>query len=131
MKRLNFKPGLAVTSLLSGLTLFSTASMAAQATCDADAGRKAFNKCAACHSLDKGTHQMGPSLSGIVDRKAGSAEGFLYSVAMEQASFNWTPDQLDAFLKNPMASLPGTAMPFGGLRKDEERANLVCFLSQQ
>lgn len=131
MKRSNLKHVLASASLLTGLMLFSTASTADTAACDADAGRKAFNKCASCHSLTQGTHMMGPSLNGVVDRKTGSAEGFVYSIAMEQVSYNWTPEKLDGFLKKPMAYLPGTSMPFGGLKKDEDRANLICFLAQQ
>lgn len=73
----------------------------------------------------------GPDLAGIVGRKAGSVEDFTYSIALGQAGFSWSEEQLHAYLKSPINFLPGTTMPFGGLKRAEERTNLICFLSQQ
>ena len=95
-----------------------------------DAGKKQFSKCAACHSLEPGTHLQGPSLSGLFGRKAGSAKGFMFSPALEQADFLWTEETLSAFLKNPMEYIPGNSMPFGGLRKPEQREDLIEYLKQ-
>jgi cytochrome c len=81
--------------------------------------------------MEAATHMMGPSLHGLMGRKVGSAPGFTFSPAMEQADFVWTDSTLSAFLENPMQYVPGTAMPFGGIRKSGQRAELVCYIKQQ
>lgn len=113
-------------ALVSGLVLYCTFSPDASAECDIAAGQKVFNKCAACHSLEPGVQMMGPSLNGLMGRGVGEVEGFTYSVAMQQADFNWNAETLSAFLEKPMQFLPGTTMPFGGLRRAEQRQALVC-----
>lgn len=114
------------------LALSALGSLSAQAAdaCDMTAGQQAFEtKCSACHALAE--HKVGPRLQDVFGRKAGSAEGFAYTPALEQAGFHWDTEQLDAFLGNPMGLLPGTAMAFGGLRNNEERQAVVCFLRKQ
>ena len=98
------------------------------AECDTAAGKKQFNKCAACHSMEAGTQMMGPSLHGLMGREVGSLPGFMFSPAMEEADFVWSESTLSAFLEKPMQYVPGTVMPFGGIRKEEQRAALVCYL---
>lgn len=115
-----------ITSLLLGLSLASTVALA---QCDVDTGKVAFNKCIACHSVDKSEHRLGPSLHNVMNSPAGKSEGYLYSIAMEQSGVTWGEAQLDAFLKNPMANIPGTSMPFAGLKKDSDRAAIICYLS--
>lgn len=111
------------------ISLSSGAGMAF-ADCDAAAGQKVFEtKCTACHSLAE--HKVGPRLHDVVGRKAGTAAGFSYTPALEQAGFTWDPQRLDTFLTSPMSMLPGTAMAFGGLRKSEERQQIICFLGKQ
>ncbi|MDF5988338.1 cytochrome C [Pseudomonas aeruginosa] len=61
----------------------------------------------------------------------GTAQGFGYTPTLEQAGFTWNAEKLDAFLSGPMNFLPGTAMAFGGLRKQDDRQNIICFLEQQ
>ena len=73
---------------------------------------------------------MGPSLHGLIGRKIGSTPAFTFSPAMEEADFVWSDGTLSAFLESPMQYVPGTVMPFGGIRKDEQRASLVCYLKQ-
>ena len=99
-----------------------------QASCDLDLGASAFNKCAACHSVDSDQHLAGPSLKGLAGRIVGSAGGFAFSPVMQQADFAWDEQTLSAFLEAPMEYLPGNAMPFGGLKNPEQRAALVCYL---
>ncbi len=85
---------------------------------DAVAGAKIFLKCRSCHVLDQPTHKMGPHLVQIFGRKAGSAEGFRYSDAMNQAGENgliWDENSLKEFLTSPKAMIPGTSMRFWGL----------------
>lgn len=105
-------------------------SVHSQAECDVEAGKKQFNKCAACHSVEPGVQLMGPSLHGLMGRKVGSLEGFPFSEAMATADFIWTEETLDAFMASPMQYLPGTVMPFGGIRKAEQRQALNCYIKQ-
>ena len=100
------------------------------AECDVEAGRKQYNKCVACHSTEPGVQLMGPSLHGLFGRQVGTEEGFQFSEAMGNADFTWTPERLSAFITNPMQDMPGTVMPFGGIRKEEQREALNCYLQQ-
>jgi len=100
---------------------------------DAKAGETTFKKCQACHSGEKGgPNKVGPDLWGVVDRPVASHEGFAYSAAMKDFSKgsteHWTFDHLNHFLTAPKAYVKGTAMGFAGLKKDEERANLIAYL---
>jgi cytochrome c len=103
------------------------------AKADAKAGETVFKKCQACHSGEKGgPNKVGPDLWGVVDRPVASHEGFAYSAAMKDfskgGSEHWTFDHLNHFLTAPKAYVKGTAMGFAGLKKDEERANLIAYL---
>jgi cytochrome c len=103
------------------------------AKADAKAGETVFKKCQACHSGEKGgPNKVGPDLWGVVDRPVASHEGFAYSAAMKDfskgGSEHWTFDNLNHFLTAPKAFVKGTAMGFAGLKKDEERANLIAYL---
>lgn len=103
----------------------------AQAAGDPAAGEKVFNQCKACHTLEAGKNRVGPSLHGVVGRKAGSVEGFAYSPAMKAYAQDWTPENLDKYLADPKAAVPGNKMAFAGLKKPEDRANVIAYLSQQ
>lgn len=97
------------------------------AAADAGKGEKVFNKCKACHKVD-GNNGTGPYLNGVVDRAVDTAEGFGYSGALSAVVDSWTPEALDAFLKNPKAYAPGTSMGFNGLGKDADRVNVIAYL---
>lgn len=99
------------------------------ASADAAAGEKVFSKCKACHKLD-GSDGTGPHLNGIVGKNKHASEGFAYSeAAMAVVGQVWSPENLNAFLTNPKAYLPGTKMSFAGLPKVEDRANLIAYLA--
>ena len=98
------------------------------AECDTEAGKKQYNKCVACHSTEAGVHTTGPSLHGLMGREVGSVADFPFSEAMESASFVWTEETLSAFIENPMQYLPGNVMPFGGIRKEQQRKALNCYI---
>ena len=115
-------------TIILGAALALTAPTIVLADCDAEAGKKQYNKCAACHSTEPGVQLMGPSLHGLIGREVGSAEDFTYSLAMEEADFTWSAQTLDAFLASPSSEVPGTSMPFGGIRKPDQRAALVCYI---
>lgn len=127
MKLLN-RTGFGVAALL-GLAL--AASVQADDSCDVAAGAVAANKCVACHSLDTPENRVGPSLQGIYGRKIAGYEGFSYSRALRNIEGEWTAEELDAYLLKPQEYARGTSMAFGGLRKEQERADLICFLKEQ
>jgi nitrite reductase (NO-forming) len=89
-----------------------------------------FRKCQACHSLDAGKNTIGPSMAGIIGRKAGTAPGFLYSPAMKGAEISWTPQTLAAYLTDPQKTIPGNRMPFPGLKSEHDRDDVIAFLVQ-
>ena len=97
-------------------------------------GKKVFNKCAACHSLKAGKKKIGPSLHGIIGRKAGTMVGFRYSSAMKKAGKNgltWNEKTLDQYLKAPRKFVPGNRMPFPGLKKEGQRSNVIAYLKSK
>ncbi len=109
-----------------GVIGFSTASYAQ----DAENGAKVFKKCMACHAIDE-KNKIGPSLKGIVGRKAASVEGFKYSDAMLAKGAEgvvWDEATLAAYLPDPKAWVPGTKMVFPGLKKPEEVTDLIAYL---
>jgi cytochrome c len=92
-------------------------------------GKLIFLRCASCHAIGgNGGARIGPNLSGVVGRKAGSLPGATYSAAMKQQSFTWTEAALDRWLTQPSAVVPGTSMAFAGLPKPEDRAAVIAYL---
>ncbi|TCT08825.1 cytochrome c [Tepidamorphus gemmatus] len=103
------------------------------ASADVQRGEAQARKCVACHTFDEGgANKVGPNLWEIVGRTIASHEGFSYSAAMREhvnAEGNtWTYENLDHFLANPREFMPGTAMAFAGLRRADERADLLAYL---
>ncbi|TNE36427.1 MAG: cytochrome c family protein [Alphaproteobacteria bacterium] len=99
------------------------------ASADPAKGEKIFKKCHACHNAEEGAGaKIGPDLYGILDRPKGSAEGFSYSSGMKEKGGNWTYEDLYHFLKKPSAFIDGTKMSFAGLKKPEDRADIIAFL---
>ena len=98
-----------------------------------EAGEKAFKKCAACHKVGDGAkNATGPHLNGIVNRAAGTIDGFKYSkplTDMAAAGLVWDDAALHAFLENPKGFMKGTKMTFAGLKKPEERDAIIAYLA--
>ena len=103
---------------------------AARADGDAARGEARFQDCAACHKLEAGANNVGPSLHGIFSRKAGELPDFRYSPALKRSGIVWTPQTLDAFLTNPQALVPGNRMPYAGMADAGKRADLIAYLSK-
>lgn len=107
----------------------SLAATSAFADGDAGKGEKVFKKCKACHTIEQGgKNKIGPNLFGIVGKKSGSAEGYKYSKAMENADLTWDEATLNEYLKKPKALVKGTKMSFAGLKKESDRDNLIAYL---
>ncbi|MCW2238074.1 c-type cytochrome [Azospirillum canadense] len=99
------------------------------AKADPAAGQAAAKACASCHSFDKGAAaKVGPNLYGIVGSKHGHMEGFAYSDAIKGHAGNWDYAELNKFIYDPKAYAPGTKMTFAGVKKDQERANIIAYL---
>jgi cytochrome c len=98
---------------------------------DPAAGQRVFAQCRACHVTDKGVNRVGPSLHGIVGRKAGTVPGFKYSKANASSGVTWTEDKLFEYLENPRKFIPGTTMAFAGIRNPQQRADLIAWLKTQ
>ena len=111
------------------LVLVALAAPAAAAAGDADRGAKLFQNCAACHSATPGEHMTGPSLAGVWQRKAGSAEGFArYSDALKRSGAVWNEATLDAWLRSPAAFAPGNSMNVPGIADAGARSDLIAYL---
>jgi len=102
---------------------------------DVAAGQLVSTKCAACHNFAAGGPNLtGPNLYGALGRKPGSHPGFAYSPAMVEygaANPAWDYDKINTFLAAPQKDIAGTKMTFVGLKKVEERINLIAWLRTQ
>lgn len=98
---------------------------------DAAKGEKVFKKCMACHAAASKTNKVGPYLQGVVNRPVASAEGYAFSDGMKEFAAGgkvWDEAALDLYLTNPKALVPKTKMAFAGLKKPEDRADLIAYL---
>jgi len=97
-----------------------------------DKGANAAKKCAACHTFAKGEpNRVGPNLFGVVGRARASIAGFNYSAGMKAKGGTWTIEELNTYLTNPRAMVPGTSMSFAGLPRGSERADVIAFLNSK
>jgi len=118
--------------LLSFTAALAVAVPMAMAEGDPAAGEKVFKKCKACHVIDSDKNRLGPTLSGLFGRTSGAVEGFQkkYSPAMKEAGIVWDEATLDAYLADPKGYIPKNKMAFPGLKKEDDRANLIAYLKQ-
>lgn len=102
------------------------------ASADPAAGEKAFAKCAACHSINKGgANGVGPNLWGTVGKPHGHVAGFAYSSALKGKPGVWDWANLNAWLKSPRKYAEGTKMTFAGISDGKDRANVIAYLNAQ
>jgi len=118
----------AFAATAAGLMALSSVSAHAD---PASRGKLLFLQCASCHDITPGASaKIGPSLYGVVGRHAGSLPGYAYSPAMKAQTFVWDDQMLDRWLTKPTEVVPGTAMAFGGVAKDTDRAAIIAYLRQ-
>jgi len=95
---------------------------------DAAKGKIAFLQCQTCHSGDAGVNKIGPSLHGVVGRKASSVPGYSYSAANHASRITWTEEKLFQYLEKPQRVVPGTKMSFAGFSDPQKRADVIAYL---
>jgi cytochrome c len=105
------------------------------ARADVEAGKALTRNCTSCHSFEKGGRNgVGPNLWDVVAKKKAHIDGFNYSQAIVAAAGKpgadgqWGYEQLNGFLANPRAYMPGTRMAYAGMRRAEDRANLIVYM---
>jgi cytochrome c len=116
-----------VAAAFAAVLMSGNAAMAAGNVAE---GEKVFKRsCGSCHVAAKdGPKRLGPTLFGVVGRHSGTVDGFRYSEANKKSDVTWTPEVLDKYLVDPKKFMPGTNMAFAGLKKDDERADLIAYL---
>lgn len=87
-----------------------------------------FAQCTSCHTIKQGLNAVGPSLFGVVGRKAGSLAGYSYSDALKNSGKTWDEASLDAWIAAPMKDVPGTKMTFAGVTDAAKRKEIIDFL---
>lgn len=120
-------------TLLAVGAMVVLAGQSATALADGDAakGEKVFKKCKTCHSLEAGKNKIGPSLAGVFGRTAAGAEGFKkYSDALKSSGVVWDEASIDSFLAKPKDFIPGNKMKFAGLKKEDQRKDVIAYLKQ-
>lgn len=96
---------------------------------DAALGRKEFNACAVCHSVDEGgAARVGPNLFGVYGQPAGQRDGFAYSPALRDSGLTWDDETLDAFIENPQTLVSRNRMAYPGQRDAQKRANIIAYI---
>jgi len=121
-----------LSNILSGAVALFPLALAAQAqgVGDAQRGAQVFAQCKVCHSLEAGKNMVGPSLHGLIGRRAGTVPGYAYSPAMKNANVTWNEDALSQYLSNPKAFIPGDKMPFAGIKDPSKLGDLLAYLNQ-
>ncbi len=132
LKAMIFLSMVATPSLLSASVSATDANdITLSAAGDATKGKRLFNRCRACHNLTATARtRIGPNLDNLFGRKAGTADGYKYSKALMEAEFDWTETALDSWLAQPRKFLPGNKMSFAGLRKEQDRKDLMAYLRE-
>jgi cytochrome c len=112
------------------IALVAAAGVAYSQGGDAARGEKKYEDCVACHTLERGNNNVGPSLHGVFNRKAGELADFRFSPALKRSGITWTPQTLDGFLADPQAVVPANRMPYAGMPDAKDRADLIAYLQK-
>lgn len=132
MLKFSLRTGLRLAAAAVLTTGWVAATPLAHASGDAAAGKDVFkSECAECHTVKEGRNKKGPSLFGVVGRKAGSVPDYDYSDALKQkaSAWTWTPEQLHTYLSQPAKTAnPGTKMKYDGLTDAKQLDDLISYL---
>lgn len=113
------------------ITLLAVACSGEVRAQDAVAGEKVFAVCKACHQIgENAKNVVGPTLNGLMGRKAGSVPGYSYSVANKDSGITWDESTFREYIKDPKAKIPGTKMIYVGLKDEQRTTDLIAFLKQ-
>jgi len=116
-------------SVLAAAAVLAVLAPAAQAA-DDDLELAFNDHCRECHSFVKDDNRLGPSLYGVVGRKAGTEPGYAYSQSVKSSGITWDAATLDKWIADPDAVIPGNAMspPYSGLTDPKIRKKIVAYL---
>jgi cytochrome c len=119
-----------IKSVLASLILVAAVGASAEESMEAAAGKQVFaSRCHACHSEDSSKNTFGPSLTGVVGRKAASLPRFAYSDALRASGITWTEDNLRKWVSDNEKLVPGTRMRHVSITDKAEQDYLIAFLS--
>jgi cytochrome c len=123
-------PAICTVAAFSTLALLVSFAPTLAAEEKSDDGMVSYNNaCRTCHSFKPDDNRLGPTLHGIVGRKAGSIEGFAFSPSMKASGITWDEANLDKFISDPNAVVSGNKMqPFGGIADAGERKKIIDYL---
>jgi cytochrome c len=100
------------------------------ASASVPAGQSDAKVCLTCHNFGKGQgNKVGPDLYGVVGRQIASDSSFNYSSQLKAKGGTWTFDELNKWIENPRADVPGTLMTFGGVPSEKQRADIIDYLN--
>lgn len=110
-------------------TSAAVATVAAPASALLAEGKAAFANCAACHTIEQGAaNGAGPNLFGIIGKAAGNVAGFAYSDALKASGITWTAAELDSYIADPAAKIPGTTMVAGAIADQAKRQAVIGYI---
>jgi cytochrome c len=123
----------AAPQTLPSRTSAPKANVAAGIAGQVDPGARAFLQCRSCHTLKRGQADMvGPNLFGFFGtRVATHRPSFSYSAAARTSDVVWSDSNVDKWLEDPAAAIPGTSMAFAGIKRADTRAALIAYLKRQ
>lgn len=114
------------SALIAGVTASAASAQ------DAAKGERVFTtQCKACHTLERGGASVtGPNLYGLMARKSGGLPGYGYSEAMRRFAIVWDEKTLANYLRDPRGDMPGTKMVFAGVKRPDQLADLIAYLTE-
>jgi cytochrome c len=117
-----------VFTLITAIAILIAPATTAQ---DAEKGKRIFARCKACHTIKQGApNRMGPNLHGVFGRPIASKEDFKYSDALSKIDGVWDNENLNQWLMSPRVFAKGTKMSFPGLRREDQRADVIAWLKE-